>query len=737
MARFSMVIIILSLIIAASAPRLQGRELYMMESARLGLDNTLPLINPSMILSVLPKGDVPASGPSKKESGPLLVFLSKREVGSALTVHGRATMPGENPTHVVKPEPETLDGFPDGNQGRAMRPVVLADLNVDPPPPTADDSPLVTRSSVNDESSQEKSGAVLSREVDGVVVEGDSKKPKGSAARSRPKVGKLEPGLDCGGDADIDQPGQGTTASRDEKGLVHAARKMPKNAHVHFVLGVMYQRLGQPQKAVLAYEKALEILLRPEAEIDRSELISLVQIHQAQCILLESFAENKSNKEIETVELNEIMSKLKDSMHRDPRHAGVWNSLGLLLLKTGRLQSAISVLSFVSSMVPDNCDCLANLGIAHLQSGNIEESTKCFQELILKDQNHPAALVNYAALLLCKYGSSIPGPGAQAAETACHDKISAINMAKECLLTALKSDPKAPHIWTNLADAYFMLGDHRNSSRCLEKAAKLDPGCMATRYAVALHRVKDAERSQDPSEQLSWAGNEMASILREGDPAIVQGPVAWAGLAMVHKVQHEIIAAYGKEGVDLMDAEKCATHSLTQAISEEPEDALHWHQLGIHNLCTQQYKASQKYLKAAVARLRDCCAPWSNLGISLELSSEPSQAEAVYKQALSLAGPDHAHAIFSNLGILYRQQGQYDRAKAMLSKSLEIQPGYAPAFNNLGLVFVAEGHWGEARYCFERALESDPLLDAAKSNLVKAEAILKLCRTMDSCTVND
>lgn len=39
----------------------------------------------------------------------------------------------------------------------------------------------------------------------------------------------------------------------------------------------------------------------------------------------------------------------------------------------------------------------------------MELSEKCFQELILKDQNHPAALINYAALLLCKYGSTVVG----------------------------------------------------------------------------------------------------------------------------------------------------------------------------------------------------------------------------------------------------------------------------------------------------------------------------------------
>ena len=35
-------------------------------------------------------------------------------------------------------------------------------------------------------------------------------------------------------------------------------------------------------QAILAYEKAAEILLKPEAEVDRPELLSLVQIHHAQ-----------------------------------------------------------------------------------------------------------------------------------------------------------------------------------------------------------------------------------------------------------------------------------------------------------------------------------------------------------------------------------------------------------------------------------------------------------------------
>ena len=91
---------------------------------------------------------------------------------------------------------------------------------------------------------------------------------------------------------------------------------------------------------------------------------------------------------------------------------------------------------------------------------------------------------------------------------------------------------------------------------------------MSTRYAVAANRIKDAERSQDPSEQLSWAGNEMASIIRDGDSVLIDLPVAWAGLAMVHKAQHEISAAFESKQNELMDLEDRAVNSLKQVFLE-------------------------------------------------------------------------------------------------------------------------------------------------------------------------
>ncbi|GJZ44625.1 hypothetical protein Tco_0591880 [Tanacetum coccineum] len=112
-------------------------------------------------------------------------------------------------------------------------------------------------------------------------------------------------------------------------------------------------------------------------------------------------------------------------------------------------------------------------------------------------------VVNYAAFLLCKYDSAVACAETNGDNGICEDRDIASDVAKECLLAAAKADPKGAHVWTNIANAYYM-------------AAKLESNCLATRYAIAVHRIREAERSQNPSEQLSWSRNEMASILAIG-----------------------------------------------------------------------------------------------------------------------------------------------------------------------------------------------------------------------------
>ncbi|XP_057867867.2 uncharacterized protein LOC131075077 isoform X2 [Cryptomeria japonica] len=520
-----------------------------------------------------------------------------------------------------------------GQSQSTLREGVFADLNAEPPlsdggeehSHSGGDKITATQHesgrSTNDEKRKKKNFVKVKKMVKDIE---EQNKKVGKPGKACQKL-KGDPTLESGHDTDPDQQYLGVLAAREEKikslksGLVHVARKMPKNAHAHFVLGLMYQRMGQPTKAVSSYEKSTEILTQSEEETGQSrvQLLSLVQIHHAQCLLQGSVGDHCTlDKELQKDEIEDVVCKLKESVQADDRHASVWNTLGLLLLRTGRVQSAVSVLSSLLSIVPDYLDALANLGVAYLHSGDLEYAAQCFQALLGKDKNHPGALLNYGALLLRQYGSIVAGAGARGSQEVYVSQLAAASAAQQCLAAAVKADSKAGYIWVNLAAAYSLAGDHTSAGRCLDLASKLEPNRMSIRYAVAVHRVKDAERSKDPTQQLSWAANEMASILREADPATVQPCLAWAGLAMVDRAQHETAAGFEGE-TDLKEVEERAIYTLQQAIEEDPADSVQWHQLGLHTLRTLQFNKAESYLKTAIACLKNCSFAWSNLGTKI------------------------------------------------------------------------------------------------------------------------
>ncbi|KAJ4731206.1 UDP-N-acetylglucosamine--peptide N-acetylglucosaminyltransferase 110 kDa subunit [Rhynchospora pubera] len=598
-------------------------------------------------------------------------------------------------------DPSPATTVPPRPSSPRRKPVIIADLNLNDDPPESDGEDGMLPPTPADPSTRSN-------------VE-ESASVKSTASAKDPDLVENE---------DLDQQCQGASMSREEKvcslkaGLVNVARKVPKNAHAHYILGLMYQRLGQPQKAILAYEKSAEILLQDEDDVRRPDLLAMVRIHHSQCIL-QATTGDSLDKELDARELGEILTKLDTSMQADVKQASVWNTLGAILLKMGQLKNAISVFSSILAFSPDHLDSMANLGVAFLQSGKLDLALRCFQDLVLRDQNHPAALLNYATCLLYKHGSITAGPGSLSGEESNSNQVEGINVAKECLLAAARSEPKVAQLWVNLANAYYLAGEHTNAKSCLEQAAKLEPNQMAVRYAIATHRIREAERAQELTDQLVWAANEMATLIKEGDPAMIDIPTAWSGFAMAHKTQHEIGATYESKQMDIDDVEERALCTLKQTINEDSDDSIHWHQLGLHNLRTMQFKPSVKFFKSALVRSLDCSYTWSNLGTAFHLSHD-RRAETVYKRALSLSRNIQAHAILANLGNLYREQRRLELAKKILSRSLELCPGYAPANNNLGLVFAAQGQWEEAIGCFKKAIECDPLLDCAQSNIAKA-----------------
>jgi tetratricopeptide (TPR) repeat protein len=82
------------------------------------------------------------------------------------------------------------------------------------------------------------------------------------------------------------------------------------------------------------------------------------------------------------------------ALHRTyPDHPGVLHGLGLICLRTNRLEDAADFLSRANAAAPrDEAICI-DLGKINLALGRYEEARRCFQDMLAKHPKHPAALL--------------------------------------------------------------------------------------------------------------------------------------------------------------------------------------------------------------------------------------------------------------------------------------------------------------------------------------------------------
>jgi predicted TPR repeat methyltransferase len=103
------------------------------------------------------------------------------------------------------------------------------------------------------------------------------------------------------------------------------------------------------------------------------------------------------------------------------------------------------------------------------------------------------------------------------------------------------------------------------------------------------------------------------------------------------------------------------------------------------------------------------------IAIALQQNDQLSAAEDVYRSILAVA-PDYADALHFS-GVLAHQQGQSDKAIALIQRSLELEPRQADWHSNLGIVLQERLRLDEAIDAYRRAIALDPAHANAHNNL--------------------
>jgi tetratricopeptide (TPR) repeat protein len=129
----------------------------------------------------------------------------------------------------------------------------------------------------------------------------------------------------------------------------------------------------------------------------------------------------------------------------------------------------------------------------------------------------------------------------------------------------------------------------------------------------------------------------------------------------------------------------------------------------------QVWRDEERFYLAATASSPGNATLQNNLGRLHAERGELERAEALFTEALRLQ-PEHAPAL-CNLGVIRAIQGRLSEAQDLVERSLRVDPGYARGHCNFGKIRAIQGRSDDARKAFERALELRPDYPEARGEL--------------------
>ena len=86
---------------------------------------------------------------------------------------------------------------------------------------------------------------------------------------------------------------------------------------------------------------------------------------------------------------------------------------------------------------------------------------------------------------------------------------------------------------------------------------------------------------------------------------------------------------------------------------------------------------------------------------------QPGVSETINTNTVEQSSDQHAEAYY-NRGVAYSGRGDYDRAIAHFTKTIELKPDFADAYRNRGVIYGIKGDVGRAIADFTKAIELNP-----------------------------
>ena len=203
------------------------------------------------------------------------------------------------------------------------------------------------------------------------------------------------------------------------------------HANAHNNLGVIFKKLGENQKAKNCFEKVIKI--NP----------NYADAHYNLGVIFKELGENQKAKEC-----------YKKATEIDSNHANAHNNLGNLFNDLEENQKAKECYEKVIKINPNQAGAHNNLGNIFNELRENQKAKNCFEKAIEINPNYAIAHNNLGSMF---------------------QKLGENQKAKNCFEKAIEINPNYVNAHNNLGVIFQKLGEHQKTKECYQKAIEIDP----------------------------------------------------------------------------------------------------------------------------------------------------------------------------------------------------------------------------------------------------------------------
>jgi len=145
--------------------------------------------------------------------------------------------------------------------------------------------------------------------------------------------------------------------------------------------------------------------------------------------------------------------------------------------------------------------------------------------------------------------------------------------------------------------------------------------------------------------------------------------------------------------------------------------------LAIHDHQNNNLQGAQSYYQKVLKIDPNHSQALNNIGVIFKELGENQKAKECYEKAITI-NPNYAAAHY-NLGSIFKNLGENQKAKECYEKAIAINPNYSDAHYNLGNIFIKLKENQKAKECYEKAIAINPNYANAHNNLGSTLSELK------------